>query len=285
VHAGSAYIAGHTHSADFPTTPGAFDTTSSATDTTFDAFVAELSPDGDSLVFSTLLGGSGDDWGFGVEVDPAGSVYMTGMTASSDFPTTANALDRTYVGPGAPFYDAFLTKLSGDGSRLLYSAYFGGVGPEIGRAIALDTAGSVYVTGFTFSPDLPVTTAAFSPLFKGLPGYSDAYVAKFSGFSKEAAAPVVTSPIQLSVRPLSARVGQRVRFRFHCTVSSNGRRRPVRGATIRLARRRVHTDRGGRATIVARFSGPGRKRARATKTGLRSATATVRVLRSDRRQS
>ena len=104
--AGNAYVTGETSSSDFPTTAGAFDTTDSGGD---DAFVAKLNASGSALLYSTYLGGSGDDKGEGIAVDAAGNVYATGETYSSDFPTTAGALDTTYNGGG----DAFVAKFSG----------------------------------------------------------------------------------------------------------------------------------------------------------------------------
>lgn len=180
VHRGRAHVVGHTNSADFPTTTGAHDTEPKSTDTLADAFATKLDRRGRSLVYSTLLGGTGDDWAFGVAVDKTGVAHLTGMTTSPDFPTTEDALDATYVGPGPPFYDAFVTLLSGDGSGLPYSSLFGGSAPDVGLAIAQDDRGGTYVAGLTFSADLTVGTAAFSPVFKGPVGYSDAFVAKFS---------------------------------------------------------------------------------------------------------
>lgn len=182
-HEGFAYIVGHTNSTDFPTTPGAFDRFPKATSTLFDGFAAKLAPAGDRLEYSTLLGGVDDDWVFEVDVDEAGTAYLTGMTSSSNFPTTEDALDASYVGPGAPFYDAFLTRLAADGSTLLYSSYFGGSGPDVGLGVVADGEGSAYIAGTSYSPDMPVSVGAFSPVFKGPPGYSDAFVSKFSGFS------------------------------------------------------------------------------------------------------
>jgi hypothetical protein len=102
---GSAYVTGVTDSANFPTTAGAFDTSFNGGG--FDAFVTKLSPSGFALVYSTYLGGSGNDVGEGVAADAGGSAYVTGFTASANFPTTAGAFD-TSVGGGL---DAFVTKL------------------------------------------------------------------------------------------------------------------------------------------------------------------------------
>jgi hypothetical protein len=106
--AGSPYVSGSTFSADFPTTPGAFDTTLGGSS---DGFVAKLSPDLHSLADSNHLGGGGGDFGRGIAVDSAGSAYATGVTPSGDFPTTAGAFDTTLGGSS----DAYVAKLAAPG--------------------------------------------------------------------------------------------------------------------------------------------------------------------------
>jgi hypothetical protein len=155
---GNAYVVGNTGSTDFPVTPGAFDTslgTSSQGITYQDAFVAKLNPTGSALVYSTYLGGSGGETGLGITVDASGSVYVTGSTASTDFPTTPGALQSTLHG-----VDAFITKFSPAGSALIYSTYLGGSNDDQGNGITVGVSGSVYVTGGTVSPDFPVTVGA-----------------------------------------------------------------------------------------------------------------------------
>ena len=93
--AGNAYVTGYTDSTDFPTTAGAFQTTFGGK---YDAFVTKLNPTGTALVYSTYLGGTGDDGGTGIAVDTAGNAYVTGVTYSTDFPTTAGAFQTTYGG-------------------------------------------------------------------------------------------------------------------------------------------------------------------------------------------
>jgi Beta-propeller repeat len=167
---GSAYVTGRTTSPDFPTanplqpalgTPGG------------NAFVAKLSPDGSTLVYSTYLGGTGNaalpqyrggDLGNGIAVDAAGNAYVTGLTSSPDFPTL-NAFQPTLGGSGVT--NAFVAKLTPDGSALVYSTYLGGSGGnEVGFHIALDQSGHVYVTGETNSHDFP-TLNAFQPIYRG----------------------------------------------------------------------------------------------------------------------
>ncbi|TMI08125.1 MAG: hypothetical protein E6H40_12740 [Betaproteobacteria bacterium] len=149
---GNAYVTGETRSTDFPTTPGAIQTTygGSCMNCVGDAFVTKLDATGSALVYSTYLGGSSGDEGFGIAVDAAGSAYVTGGTGSADFPTTAGAFQTTYGGG-----DAFVTKLNATGTALVYSTYLGGSGNDYGSGIAVDAAGSAYVSGSTSSTDFP----------------------------------------------------------------------------------------------------------------------------------
>ena len=170
---GSAYVTGYTYSADFPTTAGALDATYNGN---YDAFVTKLNAFGSALVYSTYLGGSSYDFGFGIAVDSTGSAYVTGYTYYvGAFPTTAGAFDTTANGN----YDAFVTKLNAFGSALVYSTYLGGSGDDYGFGIAVDSAGSAYVTGSTYSADFPTTAGAFDTTYNG--GY-DAFVTKLNAF-------------------------------------------------------------------------------------------------------
>src|SRR5262249_10589543 len=134
-----------------------------------DAFVTRLSPGGSSLVYSTYLGGKRWDWANGVAVDAAGNAYVMGQTNSDNFPTL-NAVQPTYGGGwrnhGSLYYDcndAFVTKLSADGSSLVYSTYLGGNRDEGYSAqrggIAVDPGGHAYVTGETESGNFPIFNA------------------------------------------------------------------------------------------------------------------------------
>ena len=174
---GAAYAVGRTRSTDFPVTNAAFDTTIDEQD----AFVLKLSPDGTGLVFSTFLGGTGGEEGHDLALDDAGSAYVTGLTTSFDFPTTAGAAQEIF---GEGFFDGFVVKLAPDGSALEYSSYLGGSSTdcEIGTiqmecSIAVDRHGSAYVGGLTYSNDFPVTPGAFDTSFNG---GRDAFIAKFS---------------------------------------------------------------------------------------------------------
>ncbi|HEX4640263.1 MAG TPA: SBBP repeat-containing protein, partial [Chthoniobacterales bacterium] len=120
---GNAYVTGNTFSLDFPTTFGAFQTAKGAGQ---DAFITKLDPTGSALVYSTYLGGSVDDVGFGIAVDALSDAYVTGFTTSTDFPTTTGAFQTTYAGQNNPGNDVFFTTLNASGAGLLYSTYLGG---------------------------------------------------------------------------------------------------------------------------------------------------------------
>jgi len=177
---GNAYVTGRTFSAEYPTTPGAFDQTYNQSG---DAFVTKLNRSGSRLVYSTFLGGSRTDAGFGIEVDEEGRAYVTGGTFSADYPTTPGAFDRTFNG----FEDAFVTKLNASGSRVVYSTYLGGSSRDLdteggdftslGNDIAIDEDGNAYVAGGTFSADYPTTPGAFDQTYNQS---GDAYVTKLN---------------------------------------------------------------------------------------------------------
>ena len=162
---GSAYVTGATLSQDFPVGNSTFYRGG------LDAFVAKLDPAGSALVYSTYLGGSDDDAAAAIAVDSGGHAYLTGSTSSADFPT-ANAFQNHLGGES----DAFVTKLSPAGDSLVYSTYLGGSFTDLGLGIALDSSGSAYITGSTFSVNFP-TQNAFQPANGG--GY-DAFVTKLS---------------------------------------------------------------------------------------------------------
>src|SRR5262249_47284606 len=122
-------------------------------------------------IYSTYLGGTGQDNGEGIAVDTVGSVHVFGRTNSADFPVLA-PLQGPRTSP-----DAFVTKLAPGGSALVYSTHLGGDGDENGGGIAIDGAGVAYVAGFTSSTNFP-TFLAFQPTHHG--GFYDAFVAKIS---------------------------------------------------------------------------------------------------------
>jgi hypothetical protein len=158
--AGNPYVTGYTQSTNFPTTPGALRTSNAGLE---DAFVTKLNATGDALVYSTYLGGSNLDQAMGIAVDGSGNAYLAGLTFSTDFPTTPGAYSRQCGTDGtcnSGVADAFVSELNASGSALVYSTYLGGSNQDQGRAVAVDSAGKIYLTGFTFSPDFPVTPNA-----------------------------------------------------------------------------------------------------------------------------
>ncbi|MBM3753930.1 MAG: hypothetical protein FJW38_08120 [Acidobacteria bacterium] len=176
---GAAYVGGVTNSVNFPVTQGAFQTAYGGAQgqTDFnvgDAFVLKLNPAGTSLVYNTLLGGRQNEVLFGIAVDSQGSAYVTGSTASSNFPTTARAAQRNYGGAGGEARivagDGFVSKLAPNGQSLVFSTFLGGARDERATALALDTAGNVWVTGHTLSTDFPTTNDAFQRTLAGQPG-------------------------------------------------------------------------------------------------------------------
>ena len=168
--AGNAYVAGYTYSIDFPTASPLQGALGGEGYGYEDAFIAKLNAAGSALVYSTYLGGSDNDEPWGIAVDSEGNVYITGCTYSTDFPT-ANALQPS---SGGGQQDAFVAKLNAAGSALVYSTYLGGGDTDDGWAIAVDSAGNAYVIGYTYSTDFPTAT----PLQGTLGGYADAFIAK-----------------------------------------------------------------------------------------------------------
>ena len=168
---GNAYVTGYTYSTDFPTLnpydPG-YDVNGYS-----DAFVTKLSSSGNSLIYSTYLGGESGDYGNGIAVDGSGNAYVTGETWSTDFPTLNPY--QTFQGGE----DAFVTKLSYTGNSLIYSTYLGGSGYEnnwpVG-AIAVDGSGCAYVTGSTTSSNFPT----LNPFQSTKQGGCDVFVTKLS---------------------------------------------------------------------------------------------------------
>ncbi|MGZ3493828.1 MAG: DUF7948 domain-containing protein, partial [Syntrophales bacterium] len=165
---GNAYITGLTGSTDFPTVNPIQATYGGGLS---DGFVTKLDPSGSALVYSTYLGGNGNDYSEGIIVDSSGNAYITGSTESTNFPTF-NAFQSSNAGDG----DAFVTKLDSSGA-LVYSTYLGGSDSDGGAAIAVDSSGSAYVTGETYSYNFPTK----NPIQASLGGlYSDAFVTKFN---------------------------------------------------------------------------------------------------------
>jgi hypothetical protein len=169
---GNAYVTGSTLSTDYDVTPGAFQTTNGGG---WDVFVTKLNATGTALVYSTYIGGSGGEDGFGIAVDTSGNAYVTGRTFSTDYPVTPGAFQTTHGGGG--WTDVFVTKLNATGTALLYSTYIGGIYDDEGNGIAVDGSGNAYVTGRTSSTNYPVTPGAFQ---RTNGGWWDVFVTKLN---------------------------------------------------------------------------------------------------------
>jgi hypothetical protein len=165
-----AYVTGITESLDFPM-QNAYDDSYDFSSAHGDAFVTKLSAAGNSLTYSTYLGGSNRDDGSGIAVDGSGAAYVTGTTSSDNFPTL-NPYQATPQGAG---FDVFVAKLSVFGSTLVYSTYLGGNGVDHGYAIAIDGSGAAYVTGMTLSVDFPTLNE-----YQTVQDHEDAFVTKLS---------------------------------------------------------------------------------------------------------
>ena len=167
---GYIYITGYTNSNDFPTTSGAFDETYNGNR---DAFVVKLNSSGDSLIYSTYLGGSDNDDGYSIVIDEKGNSYVTGMCGGG-FPTTSGVFGETYSGG----LDAFLVKLNNTGSSLDLSTYIGGTNKDIAYDMVLDRLNNVYLCGVTYSNDMPFVNGSFNGTFNG--GTSDSFAMKMN---------------------------------------------------------------------------------------------------------
>ena len=178
---GNAYIAGYTDAEDFPlTAQGSLRAhaphTLISTGGTHHVFIAKLDATGSHLVYADYIGGSGDDYGYALALDSTNDVYVSGSTRSSDFPLVNPY--QTY--PGS--FNAFLSKISADGSALLYSTYLGGNGSDQPSSIAIDSSGDLLVAGNTTSTNFPVANAyqaTISPNQGGVYG-NYGFLTKFS---------------------------------------------------------------------------------------------------------
>jgi Beta-propeller repeat len=160
---GNAYVTGYTDSTNFPTTPGAYQKNIAGQMNQYtksypvDAFVLELNPTGDHLIYSTYLGGSSMDAAYGIAIDGSGNAYVTGYSYSSNFPVTPNAF-QTKLACSNNFYisyNAFVAEIAAGGSNLNYSTYLGGTNVDSGKAVAYSNH-KLFVTGYTFSTNFPV---------------------------------------------------------------------------------------------------------------------------------
>jgi Beta-propeller repeat len=164
--AGSAYVAANTVAANYPTTPGAYETTPPASGSF--SYLTKLDTTGTSLVYSTLLHGSNATQ---VAVDTAGSAYLAG-DGYSTLPTTPGAYDPSWNGNS----DAFVTKFNASGSALVYSTFVGGSDSDYARGLVVDGSGSAYMTGATSGRGFPTTPGAFDSTAQA----GDAFVTKLN---------------------------------------------------------------------------------------------------------
>lgn len=159
---GNAYVTGRTTSFNFPITIDAYDTTYA---NSYDVFVTKMNAAGTALIYSTYLGGSNEDQGYGIAVDSSSNAYVTGSTSSSDYPITLGAFQTV---PGSNFTnDTFVTKLNPAGTGLIYSTFLGGFNSDQGNSIVVDSTGNAYVAGVTSSSNFPTTPGAFQTVFAG----------------------------------------------------------------------------------------------------------------------
>ncbi len=156
--AGEVFITGRTGAKDFLTSDAVVQPQSGGGN---DAFVTRLDASGTALLYSTYLGGVGDDQGEAIAVDSFGQVVVTGVTDSEDFPTTEKSVQTVLGGRD----DAFIVKLNSEGTEFEYSSYLGGMGDDRGRGVALDNEGNGYIVGGTRSIDFPTTEGVFQPDF------------------------------------------------------------------------------------------------------------------------
>jgi len=139
----------------------------------------------DPLIYSTYLGGSGEDFGYGIAVDKAGNAYITGQTFSTDFPATPGAF-KTVCGSKTGSScsrkgTAFIAKINPQGTGLIYSTYLGGTGGDAGTGIAVDSSGNVFVTGQTFSSNFPTTSGALQRVCqRPCSGHGAAFITKLN---------------------------------------------------------------------------------------------------------
>ncbi len=174
--AGNAYITGYTYSSDFPITSGAFQKGNQAASIALaTGFVTKLNPSGTGLVYSTYLGGNTLDELSGIAIDAAGDAFISGISFSSNYPTTAGVLQTVNNSFAQNGYNSVITKLNPTGSALIYSTYLGGAqssGSALGsiywtNPIVVDKSGNAYVAGFTSSGNFPVTPGAFQTSASG----------------------------------------------------------------------------------------------------------------------
>jgi hypothetical protein len=169
---GNVFVTGMTLSNNYPVTPGAYSTSHN---TGYDVMISKLNRTLSSFLASTFIGGQGDDRASSIAIDSTGDVYISGYTQSTDYPTTVGAYDSTYNGG---YYDIYVSKLDSTLSGLLASTFIGGGLLDYGMAVAIDSTGNVYISGYTQSTDYPATAGAYDVTYNG--GENDIFISKFN---------------------------------------------------------------------------------------------------------
>ncbi len=200
IHDGNAFVTGFTESTNFPVVTNFLGGATRVVQNHFggvrDIFVTEVGPLGTNLVYSTYLGGTNQESAYSIAVDNAGRAYLTGYTLSTNYPTfnthhtqLNGSTNRT------SFFDAFFTEISTNGNALAYSTYLGGENSDVGLRLALDQANTgdrVYITGYTFSTNFPVSTVITNTRAWTNPqtnGFADIFVTKFARISANGSFP------------------------------------------------------------------------------------------------
>lgn len=186
---GNVYVAGHTTSENFPTTKGAYDSSFNDTHGLWDAYISKLNGNLTSLLASTYLSGTKNDFIKFINTDSNGDVYVVGITDSPDFPVTPGAYDTSInctngEGVGLPANNVFVSKLNSNLTDVLASTFLGGTHPNYAISAAIDPDGNVYVCGMTLSSNFPTTKGAYDVSYNGThvsTGYGDAFVSKLNG--------------------------------------------------------------------------------------------------------
>lgn len=170
---GFIYAVGTHQVGGFPASSGSYDPNGTMWD---DIVVFKMDPKGENLIWATYIGGSKWEKGVDVARDANGDVIVVGSTTSDDYPVTAGVFQPVSADLGLGNNEIVISKLSGDGARLIWSSYYGGLGGDYPRAIAIGSDGDPYVGGYTVSGNIPTTSGAFDETFNGAQGFADAFV-------------------------------------------------------------------------------------------------------------